>query len=153
MAMGRPLGIGRVGSDEQLWEEYRNLYRNSLDSIMGIAGNYIPPNVVAELYIVKPTSAHNQFINMMLYYGILAVALLVVFYTIIFKGLAIVRRTSSDSFILAVVSGLSGAFVSYIVHSLCHNNGPFFSETSSWFFIGMTTFIINEQTKFFGRDK
>ena len=129
--------------------EYANLYRGALNSFVATFGGRMSPWLIDELYATSSVSAHNQFINIMLYYGVAAFLLLILFYYYILRGLRHVARTTKDPIIRAVSLGLIGSFVAYMINSLFHNNGPFFSEPQAWFFIGIAAFVFNEHTRSF----
>jgi O-antigen ligase len=127
-------------------------FEMTLDNPLGIGeGRYNP--VVAEYYrflfqmagaedAVKQSS-HNQFLNIMVYYGVAGLLLLLLFYAKIFQGLKQVRRETKDPLLRATAIGLTGGFAAYIVNSLFHNDGPFLGDIFNWFFIGLALALLN----------
>lgn len=83
---------------------------------------------------------HNQFLNVLVYYGFPGFALLVLFYSILLKTLFITWRIAchsptEDS--RYIVAGLAGAMLGYLVNSMFHNAGPFVGDVFHWYFIGL----------------
>ena len=90
----------------------------------------------AELVLV--TTSHNQFLNVLGYYGIPGFFLLVVFYVVLFKGLKTLRsRSTGNQFLTGMQIGLLGSFIAYVVESSFHNAGPFIGDPVHWYFIGI----------------
>ena len=85
---------------------------------------------------VLRTSAHNQFLNILVYYGLPGFILVVFFYYIMIKRLHYIVNTTEDPQIKQWGIGLLGSQVSYITNSSFHNMGPFISDPYIWFFIG-----------------
>ena len=121
-ALKYPLGIGRGEAEEYLigWEKYQDIF---------------------------PISPHNQFTNILLYYGWLGLLSLILFYYFIFKGLSSLYF-KKDFPLRGVAIGLIGSFSAYIINSLFHNDGPFLFDVFNWFFIGVTLFLLNQYGKF-----
>lgn len=96
---------------------------------------------------ILTTSSHNQFLNILIYYGIFGLLLLVVFYYYIFKGMFYLYRNSDSIFIEGVTIGLIGSFSAYIINSMFHNCGPFMIDPFNWYFIGVVMFLLNNYGK------
>jgi len=84
---------------------------------------------------------HNQFLNILVYYGFPGLVMLIVFYWILFRTLrkswrATVRNQHAYNY-KWMVGGLSGAFLAYLINSMFHNAGPFVGDCFHWFFIGL----------------
>ncbi|MDA2921965.1 O-antigen ligase family protein [Patescibacteria group bacterium AH-259-L07] len=122
------VGTGRAGA-----QEYE-----------AIAASVLADRDIKRAKIISP---HNQFINVLLYYGIFGLLLLILFYYYIFKGLFYLYHKIDDKTMQGVVIGLIGLFVAYIFHSSFHNNGPFISDFFNWFFVGITMFLLNYSNK------
>lgn len=82
------------------------------------------------------TSAHNQFINVLVSYGFAGLILLIIFYVLLFREL-LKAGTCEDGFLNSFRTGVIGAFISYTVNSLFHNAGMFYSDVFIWYFIGL----------------
>jgi O-antigen ligase len=81
---------------------------------------------------------HNQFINVLVYYGAPGILLLSMFYVVIIKNLVVAQKKSMDEYCFHISAGLLGSHISYIFNSFFHNLGPFFSDPYAWFFIAAT---------------
>jgi len=97
----------------------------------------IDPRVAEAILRLTP---HNQFLNVLVYYGFPGLALLIAFYWLILKqtyGLwqAVAHRAQYD--LLYAVAGLAGALLAYLVNSLFHNAGPFVGDRFHWYLIGL----------------
>jgi len=88
-------------------------------------------------------SPHNQFINILIYYGFLGLFLLILFYYYIFNGMFYIYHNNDNTFIRGVNIGLIGSFSAYIINSMFHNNGPFLVDPFNWYFIGIVMFLLN----------
>jgi hypothetical protein len=94
------------------------------------------PRVVEFVATLTP---HNQFLNVLVYYGFPGLFMLITFYWLLFKTLkkswrATVRNRGAYRW---MVSGLAGAFLAYLINSMFHNAGPFVGDWFHWFFIGL----------------
>lgn len=98
-------------------------------------------------YYILTTSAHNQFLNILVYFGIFGLLFLILFYYYIFKGLFRLYRQIDNSFVKGIIIGLIGSFTAYITNSMFHNAGPFMIDPFNWYFIGMTMFLFNNYNK------
>ena len=123
IGINNPIGIGG-SSYEQHAEMYFNQVAFSSES-----------SQISE--IVLRSTAHNQFLNIFAYYGIPGLVLILSFYVYIFKELNYLNQNIKDPFLKKVNLGLLGSFVSYVIHSMFHNNGPFLSDVFNWYFIGI----------------
>jgi len=89
--------------------------------------------------VVGALTPHNQFFNVLVYYGFPGLVMLVVFYWLLFRTLrkcwlATVQNHDAYKW---MVGGLIGAFLAYLVNSMFHNAGPFVGDWFHWFFIGL----------------
>lgn len=83
-------------------------------------------------------TAHNQFLNMLGYYGMPGLALLIIFYVLLFRLFRINRKSVlPHPFLNGMRIGLLGAFSAYLVDSFFHNAGPFIGDPINWYFIGL----------------
>lgn len=89
------------------------------------------------------TATHNQFLNILVYYGFLGLFLLVLFYYLIIKGIFLVTKYPSDSFVRAVAIGLLGSIFAYLIQSMFHNAGHFTIDPFAWYFVGISLFLFN----------
>jgi len=99
-------------------------------------------------YYILTTSAHNQFLNILVYFGIFGLLLLILFYYYIFKGLFRLYRQIDNLFVKGITIGLIGSFTAYIINSMFHNAGPFMIDPFNWYFIGIAMFLFNNYSKF-----
>ena len=84
-------------------------------------------------------TSHNQFINMLGYYGLPGFALAALFYLAVWRVLLIELRrakTSSEPYQLWT-SGLHGSVAGYLLNSMFHNVGPFIGDPLHWYLIGL----------------
>jgi hypothetical protein len=81
-------------------------------------------------------NAHNQFLNVLAFYGLPGFFLLVILYVLIFRMFR--RMNSSNYFLTCLSAGLVGSFTGYIVNSMFHNSGPFIGDTFHWLLIGLS---------------
>jgi hypothetical protein len=106
------------------------------------AGFYEPIAQLPGAEAILRYTSHNQFLNILGYYGILGLLLLVGFYVLLFRMLAVLKtRTVRDKSLNAIRIGLVGAFTAYVVNSLFHNAGPFVGDPVNWYFIGLALAI------------
>lgn len=80
-------------------------------------------------------NAHNQFLNVLAFYGLPGFTLLVILYVLIFRMFR--RMSCSNHFLRSLAAGLVGCFASYTVNSMFHNAGPFTGDTFHWLLIGL----------------
>lgn len=99
---------------------------------------------------ILTTSAHNQFLNILIYYGILGFLLLILFYYYIFKRLFYLYHNNDNTFIKGITIGLIGSFSAYIINSMFHNCGSFTADPFNWYFIGVVMFLLNDYGKLSG---
>jgi hypothetical protein len=120
--------------------------RNALDHPLGSGiykplASYLPSNLdprVAEA--VLNYTPHNQFLNILVYYGFPGLFLLILFYWIVFAELQKMRQmivSEQDEHLKWVVAGLYGAVLGYLLNSIFHNAGPFVGDWYHWFIIGL----------------
>jgi len=99
---------------------------------------------------ILTTATHNQFLNILIYYGILGLLFLLIFYYYIFKGLFYLYRNNESIFLAGVIVGLIGSFSSYIINSMFHNQGAFTVDPFNWYFIGVVMFLLNNYKRLSG---
>jgi O-antigen ligase len=89
-------------------------------------------------HVIGVTGTHNHFLNILVYFGIPGIALLIAFYFILFSKLVSIYKDCYRNCYRYVAVGLIGSYVSYLINSFFHNSGPFISDPYNWFFIGIT---------------
>jgi len=83
-------------------------------------------------------TAHNQFLNVLGYYGIPGLVLTILFYVLLFQLLRMGKTTVvSTRFLSGMKVGLLGSFTAYLINSLFHNAGPFIGDPVNWYIIGL----------------
>ena len=120
--------------------------RYSLDHPLG-TGTYSPtrehigdgldPAMVEHLLVNTP---HNQFLNVLVYYGYPGLVMLVVFYLLILRSLVYSGRfilCSGDASLYFLGTAVVGALAAYGVNSLLHNSGPFVGDWAHFFIVGL----------------
>ena len=120
--------------------------RYSLDHPLG-TGTYTPtrehigegldPAMVEHLLVNTP---HNQFLNVLVYYGYPGLVMLVVFYLLILRSLVYSGRfilCSGDASLYFLGTAVVGALAAYGVNSLLHNSGPFVGDWAHFFIVGL----------------
>ena len=120
--------------------------RYSLDHPLG-TGTYSPtrehigegldPAMVEHLLVNTP---HNQFLNVLVYYGYPGLVLLVAFYLLILRSLVHSGRfilRSGDTSLYFLGTAVVGALAAYGVNSLLHNSGPFVGDWAHFFIVGL----------------
>lgn len=95
------------------------------------------PSLTATIYLNTP---HNQFLNVLVYYGFPGLACLLIFYAVILKTLTkswhIARFLPKEDLSFLVV-GLAGAVLGYLLNSIFHNAGPFVGDVFHWYLVGL----------------
>ena len=120
--------------------------RYSLDHPLG-TGTYSPTRehigegldeaMVEHLLVNTP---HNQFLNVLVYYGYPGLVMLVVFYLLILRSLVYSGRfilRSGDTSLYFLGTAVVGALAAYGVNSLLHNSGPFVGDWAHFFIVGL----------------
>jgi len=96
------------------------------------------PRVAAHIGTLTP---HNQFLNILVYYGFPGLVMLIAFYWLLFRTLRKswqVAVQNQDAYNYKwMVGGLIGAFLAYLINSMFHNAGPFVGDWFHWFVIGL----------------
>ena len=119
-AVGNPLGSGR--------------YAPSSEAL----GDLLPGHPQAlELLHGDP---HNQFLLVLVDYGLPGLGLLVIFYLLVFRSLsrsALHALKARDAGSLYLVAAVGGAMLAYIVNSLAHGKGPFTGDWGHFLLIGL----------------
>lgn len=124
-----------------VWTGFTNPLGTGRLAYLGIASSAY--ELVEELPSAEAVfvhTAHNQFLNILGYYGIPGLILLIVFYIFLFRLLRLKHMSLSSSapgFLNGMRLGLLGGFVAYLVNSLFHNAGPFVGDPFHWYFIGL----------------
>jgi|GEM_PF-4607125 len=90
-----------------------------------------------------PITPHNQFLNMLVYYGIPGFLIITLFYFLPMGGNIVLRRGTNNAWIYSISAGINGSLMSYILHSSLHNNGPFFDDPLSWYLVGLSLALYN----------
>jgi len=103
------------------------------------APSFVEKESVIKEQIITHTS-HNQFLNVLTYYGFPGLFLLIAFYRILYKGIKkqweFINLNEKYQFEW-IVAGLAGTFISYLINSWFHNAGLFVGDVFHWYFIGM----------------
>ena len=89
---------------------------------------------------VMKNTPHNQFLVILVYYGIPGFVLLICFYIVVLLCLYYNVRTTlmrGDLRMLVVAAAIAGAILAYLVNSLFHNKGPFVGDWYHWIVMGM----------------
>lgn len=89
---------------------------------------------------VLTNTPHNQFLNILVYYGYPGLVLLILFYVLVLKSLirsGLYILQSRDAALYLLATGVAGAIASYGVNSLLHNAGPFVGDWGHFFIIGL----------------
>lgn len=122
IAWDNPLGIGGLSQ----FNQYAVQYYAEIADLPGAEA-------------VLRSTTHNQFLNLLVAFGVPGLVGLVWFYVELFKLLGRVRRRDTqDGRLRILASGLTGASVAYLVNASFHNPGPFSGDLFSWYWIGLT---------------
>ncbi|HDN74013.1 MAG TPA: hypothetical protein ENG16_03195 [Archaeoglobus sp.] len=116
-----PLGVGR--------ESYLEVASGFFEEVEELPG----------ADVVLKAAPHNQFLNMLAFYGFPGLVLLLIFYVLLFRLLRPIKNYAP--FLKGAQVGLLGGFIAYLVNSLFHNNGPFIGDIINWYFIGVALAI------------
>jgi O-antigen ligase len=127
------------------------------DNFWGVGrGNY---SEAAEIYldeissypgyeIVLRTTPHNQFLNILVYWGFPGFIFLIIFYYLIIRELNNVRKKINDRVLQNISIGLLCSFIAYLINSMFHNNGAFTGDPFHWFIISISLSLINLSKKY-----
>ena len=141
----RLLGTSDTSARERLPMTLTAL-RYSLDHPLG-TGSYSPTrehigegldDAMVERLLVK--TPHNQFLNVLVYYGFPGLTLLVAFYLLILRSLVHSGRyilRSGDTSLYFLGTAAFGALAAYGVNSLLHNAGPFVGDWAHFLIVGL----------------
>ncbi|MEW6417129.1 MAG: O-antigen ligase family protein [Nitrospirota bacterium] len=124
IAKDNPFGVGRGKYTEEVEEYLWQLKRFEY------------------YHVVTVTTPHNQFLNVLVYWGIPGFLLLLFFYYKILKQVNIIRKTTNNEYLKTLSIGLFCSYIAYIINSLFHNNGAFTGDPFHWYFIGLTFCLI-----------
>ncbi len=102
---------------------------------------YISPNISPMLaHHILSQTPHNQFLVVLVYYGLPGLILLALLYLTVLRSLIhsirlVIRHQDTDVIVLlrAGMGGITG----YVVQSLVHNAGPFVGDWYHFFMIGL----------------
>jgi hypothetical protein len=126
IARDNPLGIGSL----ERFSEYAVLYYAEIADLPGAEA-------------ARRQTPHNQFLNVLISFGVPGLIGLLWFYGELFRLLARVRRHAMPNGRLrAVASGLTGAFVAYLANASFHNPGPFSGDLFNWYWVGLTVALV-----------
>ncbi len=134
IAMDHPLGIGSTGKYFELVRQFGSKYYQEAKKYKGGRD-------------IVGTTSHNNFLNVLMYWGWISFVILIFFYIYIFRELFGLIAESRDSFIKDSSMGLLAGFIAYIVNACFHNAGPFLGEYFFWYFIGILAGLSTLQGK------
>lgn len=97
--------------------------------------------------VVTGTTPHNQFLNILVYWGLPGFLLLISFYYKILRQVNIIRKTTNNEYLKALSTGLLCSYIAYIVNSMFHNNGAFTGDPFHWYIIGVTFVLMKLERK------
>lgn len=121
IAWDYPLGIGSLHQ----FTQYAAYYYSEIADLQ-------------DANVARYQTAHNQFLNVLVAYGLPFLAVFVWFYRELFVMLNRVRRrTVPGTPLHALAVGLIGSFVGYQVNASFHNAGPFTGDLFNWYCIGL----------------
>lgn len=105
--------------------------------------HHVPSGMTLEprlMEIVLTRTPHNQFLVVLVYYGVSGLVMLLAFYGVVFWSISGAFRTAvsrRDSRSIIMVISIAGAIAAYAVNSLFHNSGPFVGDWYHWIVIGL----------------
>lgn len=108
-----------------------------IDQISEDLVGFDDPFVAGEVFT---NTAHNQFLNILIYYGWFGLALLLTFYAILLSRTHALYRLiehCNSPRIKWLPAGIAGSIISYLVNSFFHNAGPFVGDVFHWYLIGI----------------
>ena len=120
--------------------------RRALQHPLGTAeytqdGTYISDDMDPWVAVrILQTSPHNQFLEVLVYYGFPGLVLVLSFYVYVLRSLlrcarmAMRNRDTEAFFLIAVVAG---SLAAYLIHSQFHPPGPFVDDWYHFFLIGL----------------
>ena len=90
--------------------------------------------------LVRQTSPHNQFLEVLVYYGFPGLVLVLSFYVYVLRSLLrcarlAMRNQDTEAFFLIAV--VAGSLAAYLIHSQFHPLGPFVDDWYHFFLIGL----------------
>ena len=105
------------------------------------SGAYVDPSLDPGMReIVLTNTAHNQFLNVLVYYGFPGLGVLLVFYWLLLRRTYALWQLVARSELVDLKwlpAGLVGAVLGYLVNSMFHNAGPFVGDIFNWYIIGL----------------
>jgi len=99
---------------------------------------YVEDPAIAE--IILKTTPHNQFLNVLIYYGFPGLLLLIIYYWLCLKTTYKLWKNTANSnslYLKWLPAGIFGALLGYLVNSMTHNAGPFVGDIFHWYLIGL----------------
>lgn len=89
---------------------------------------------------VLSNTTHNQFLNVLVYYGFPGLGLLLAFYWLVLRETHELWKMVVHAELARfkwLPAGIGGALVGYLVNSMFHNAGPFVGDIFHWYLIGL----------------
>ena len=119
-AVSSPLGTGRYAPNSEALRDILPDHPQALELLHG--------------------DPHNQFLLVLVDYGLPGLGLLVIFYLLVFRSLsrsALHALKTRDAGSLYLVAALGGAMLAYVVNSLAHGRGPFTGDWAHFVLVGL----------------
>jgi len=119
-AVSNPLGTGRYAPSGEALGDILPGHPQALELLQG--------------------DPHNQFLLVLVDYGLPGLGLLVVFYLLALRSLGRAARRAfwaRDAGSLYLVAAVGGAMLAYIVNSLAHGQGPFTGDWGHFVLVGL----------------
>ena len=120
--------------------------RYALDHPLG-TGEYSPdsshiaPGADPEIArLILSRTPHNQFLEVLVYYGFPGLALLILFYVFALRSLIHSTRLAMrhrDTDVLLLIAAVVGGVAAYLINSVFQPNGPFAEDWHHFFLIGL----------------
>ena len=129
-AVSSPLGTGRYAPSSEALRDILPGHPQALELLHG--------------------DPHNQFLLVLVDYGLPGLGLLVVFYLLALRSLgraALQALKAGDAGSLQLVAAVGGAMLAYMVNSLAHGGGPFTGDWGHFVLVGLT-FAIERMATF-----
>ena len=119
-AVSNPLGSGRYAPNGEALSDILPGHPQALELLQG--------------------DPHNQFLFVLVDYGLPGLGLLVIFYLLVFRSLSrsVLRAfRARDAGSLYLVAAVGGAMLAYVVNSLAHGQGPFTGDWGHFVLVGL----------------
>ncbi len=117
---GNPLGTGITYYKEKAEEKY-----------------YYVKDTYEDARIVLLTTAHNHFLLIAGYYGIIGLLIFLIFLKKTFQASVLFYKRSTDYLLRGLSIGFLAYECGYIFHFFFHNAGPFKGDIIFWYILGM----------------